>query len=585
MVRRIHPLDSLTIDQIAAGEVIDVPASCVKELVENSLDAGADDIVVEVSIGGRERIRVRDNGCGMGREDLIASIERYSTSKLHHIDDLQTLSSRGFRGEALASIVSISHVTITSAERRGDDLICPATTLVAEGGKLLSITETTAPPGTTVEVASLFFNVPARRKFLKSPAKDSQEIIKAMTCLALAAPVVAFRVITDGRSVIGVAAEPPDLLKNRIRTLFKEPFQDNAFDVAFSKDGFSLNGVVADPRHARSTRSGQYIIVNGRPVTSLPISYAVKAAFATTCEEGKHPVFALHLSLDPSSVDVNVHPQKREVRFSDEEWVRMLVQESVSEALFGKRGFFPACSMPLTSCSPSLPADPDEDPFSTWRFAPVEEPPSLELSLTGSSAPSTCLAVMGDVALIQPPCKADPPFPVSQGALLLLDLRQVLRAIIYREWLDRPETEAPELLLVPVTFDCSAQEAALIVEHIPQFEKMGIFLRAIGSHTFLIEGVFKRFVDIDLPAFCLDLVHEGFLEKESVKEQFCKRMATSYVAAMRGLRPPIAHELALSIVGRWAQSGFPAVSPDGKPCFSQVTPTTFKEWIAKGAKT
>jgi DNA mismatch repair protein MutL len=589
MSQRIHHLDSLTVDQIAAGEVIDVPASCVKELVENSLDAGATDIVAEVSLGGRELIRVTDNGCGMGREDVITSIERHSTSKLQCIDDLERITSRGFRGEALASIVAISHVAITSAEWNADAPVCVATTLVAEGGKISSVIETHAPHGTTIEVTSLFFNVPARRKFLKSPAKDTQEVIKTVTCLALAAPHVAFRLIVDGRQVIGVAEEQDQPLNARIRALLKDSFYNDAFEVHHSRDGFSLTGLIADPRHARSTRSGQYIIVNGRSVFSLPISYAVKAAFGTTCEEGKHPLFALHLSLDPSTLDVNVHPQKREVRFADEEWVRMLVQESVSEALFGKRGFSSSCgfSMP-SSASPSV-AEPSEDPFSAWRYAEVEEQPVLPLVLPYSSGPSSaplCLAVMGDIALIQPPRKSDPPLPIPHDALLLLDLRQAMRTVVFQDFENTSQQPRTELFLVPIAFDCSSQEASLIIHNIPHLEKMGFVLRLIGPQTFLIEGAAKPFLDLDMPKFLIDISYEGvFSSCDTVQELRNKRLATSYVATMKALHPPIEPEIALTILSSWSQHGFPALSPDGHPCFSQLTSSSLKEWIAKGVLT
>ncbi len=584
MAQRIHHLDSLTINQIAAGEVIDVPASCVKELVENSLDAGATDILIEISLGGRELIRVTDNGFGMGREDVSACIERYSTSKLQHIDDLETLASRGFRGEALASIASIAHITITSAERVGDDPICAATTIVAEAGKILSVTDTKATPGTTVEVASLFFNVPARRKFLKSPAKDSQEIIKTVTCLAIASPHVAFRLIVDGRQVISVIEDQSEPLNGRIRALLKEPFQQEAFDVHHARDTFSLMGLVAAPHHARTTRSGQYLIVNGRYVVSLPISYAIKAAFGTTCEEGKHPLFALHLSLDPSSIDVNVHPQKREVRFADEEWVRMLVQEAVSEALFGRRGFAPAVAMPLAFSSSSDWAEPQDDAFSKWRYAEVETAPSLALEMPESSA-AVCLAVIGDVALIQPPRMVDVRLPFSRDALLLLDLRQALRTVVFRELQKRQEPMSPELFLIPMTFDCSAQEAALVTQAIPKLEKMGVLVRTIGEHTFLIEGAPKPFLDLDLPKFCIDISHDNETSSHDImNELFYSRIATLYVAAMKGLRPPISSELALSIFTRWSQSECPEFSIDGKPCYVQLTPNVAKEWVAKGLK-
>ena len=308
MSQRIHRLSSLTIDTIAAGEVVDVPSSCVKELVENSIDAGATDILVEVVLGGRELIRVSDDGCGMGRDDVIASIERHTTSKLTDISDLERLTSRGFRGEALASIVAVSRVTVTSAEE-GAGPLCPATALSAEGGLVVSVSESVRARGTTVEAASLFFNVPARRKFLKSPAKDTADIIKTVTSLALTAPQISFRLIVDGRLLFSV--QGGGRLPDRAKALLKDPFLQDGIELSHTQEGISVEGLIVDPRSLRSNRSGQYLIVNGRSVTSWPISYAVRAAYGTACDERRHPLFVLNVTLDPASIDVNVHPQKK----------------------------------------------------------------------------------------------------------------------------------------------------------------------------------------------------------------------------------------------------------------------------------
>lgn len=586
MGRRIFPLDSLTIDKIAAGEVIDVPSSCVKELVENSLDAGATEILVEVALGGRELIRVTDNGCGMGREDVIASIDRHSTSKLRQIDDLERLSSRGFRGEALASIVAVSHVTLISAERNGEEPLCPATALEVEGGKVTNVLDTKARPGTSVQVSSLFFNVPARRKFLKSPSKDTADISKTVTCLALAAPNVAFRLFVDGLCAIDVKEEPTTPLLSRIRALFKAPFQNSAFEVHYSREGFLLTGVIADPCHARSTRSGQYLIVNGRCVHSLPISYAVKNAFGTTCEEGKHPLFALHLNLDPASIDVNVHPQKKEIRFSDEEWVRQRVQESVSEALFGKKGFAPTSCFSSIASTTSFGGDFSEDPFSEWRPEVCEEAPVLPLSLSNSSSAvgvPVCLGVVGDVALIKPPTPCDPAFPVPHDSLLLLDLKQAMRAVTFQQFQSPNEPLLTELFLVPVIVECSVPEAALISSNIPYFEKQGVLIRSLSAQSFLIEGAPKQFLDLDLSKFIIDVCQEEVLSTQDLAADLRnKRLATAYVASMKSMKSPIDSATASSVLTLWAKHNFPAFAPDGSHLYSQFTPSSLKEWIAKG---
>lgn len=574
MTQRIHLLDSLTIDKIAAGEVIDVPASCVKELVENSLDAGAREILVEIRLGGRELIRVSDDGCGMGREDVLSSIERHTTSKLCQIEDLDQLSSRGFRGEALASIVAISRVMITSAEQTDGSVLCPATTLVAAGGETQSVTQTTRTVGTTVEVASLFYNVPARRKFLKSPSKDTTDIIKTITFLALTAPSVAFRLLVDGHQLLYVEAEPERRLIGRIQSLLKEPFISNGIPVSYTKEGIAIEGIIVDPRHVKANRSGQYLVVNGRSVQSLPISYAVKAAFGTACDDRKHPVFALCLTLDPASIDANVHPQKREVRFADEEWVRVMIQEAVSEALFGKT-LFSASNRETIDLSPPAPAYCSE-PVAPWQPHLIAQP-----SLFEEGPPLTapmCKALIGDLALIQP--NRELPLPLSSDALLVLDLRQTLRAVMIREF-EQP-SELSETLLLPIPIECSLQEAQILLQNLKDFERLGFSIRPFGPTTFLIESLPQRFRESDVAEFVLKAIHEGlFTTSQGFSEARNRRLATLYVSTTRALRHPVMAETALAIFERWAQKGYPLFSPEGVPCCSTMCPSSLREWMAK----
>lgn len=572
MSHRIHPLDSLTIDKIAAGEVIDVPASCVKELVENSLDAGATDILIEIVLGGRELIRVSDNGCGMGRDDVLACIERHTTSKLSQISDLESLTSRGFRGEALASIVAISRVTITSAESDASkSLLCPATVLIAEGGRVLSVGEATRSPGTTMEVASLFFNVPARRKFLKSPAKDSADIVKTVTCLALTAPQVSFRLIVDGHLMFSVSGG--NGLADRARSLLKEPFSQDGIELEHAQEGISIEGLIVDPRSLRSNRSGQYLIVNGRVVTSLPVSYAVKAAYGTTCDDHHHPLFVLNVTLDPSSIDVNVHPQKREIRFADEEWVRVMVQEAVSRALFGE-GAIHSWHPPLNDG----PVQPMVTPTLSWEPLGAEEASLLDdlPEQPAAMRGPTCLAVIEDVALIQP----------QNDSLLALDLRQTLRTVVWRDLEVASVKSESQMLLVPIPIDCSSHEASLLSIALSDFESLGITIRPFGPTSFLVESMPAHFKDLDIAQFVLKAIHDGvFASHQKVQGDRRNRLASLYVATSKALRPPVSSEMALSIFTRWMRHGAPMVSFDGTPCCSHLTLETLREWIAEGRKT
>jgi DNA mismatch repair protein MutL len=578
MSHRIHRLDSLTIDKIAAGEVVDVPASCLKELIENSLDAGASDILVDIVLGGRELIRVSDDGYGMGGEDVRACIERHTTSKLSQISDLESLTSRGFRGEALASIVAISRVTITSAEAGEENRpLYPATTLVAEAGAILSVGEATRARGTTVEVASLFFNVPARRKFLKSPAKDTADIVKTVTCLALTAPGVSFRLIIDGHLMFAVPAE--ENLAERVRALLKEPFSQDGIELKHTQEGLCIEGLIVDPKSLRSNRSGQYLIVNGRVVSSLPVSYAVRAAYGTTCDERHHPLFVLNLMLDPSMIDVNVHPQKREIRFADEEWVRVVVTEAVSRALFGE-GAIHSWHPPINDGT----AQTEVTPPPSWDMPEVETVSLLD-GLPERSAvigSPRCLAVMEDVALIQP--HMDLPCGIRRGALLALDLRQTLRAVVWKE-LEAPSlTTSTQMLLVPIPVDCSSHEASLLMMSLPVFESLGLTMRPFGPTSFLVESMPAYFNDLDVAQFVLKAIHDGVVrENERVRETQRGRLVSLYVATSKALRPPVSSDMALNIFMRWVHHGAPTLSVEGARCCSHLTSGALREWIAKGA--
>lgn len=573
MASRIHHLDSLTIDKIAAGEVIEIPASCVKELIDNSLDAGATEILIEISLGGRERIRITDNGCGMSKEDVVASIERHSTSKIKGVEDLEHLMLRGFRGEALSSIVAISHLTIISAEatEAGNGAVLPATSLMAEGGQIRAVVETFGKPGTTVEVSSLFYNVPARRKFLKSPHKDTQEIIKIVTLLALSAPSVGFHLIADGKQLLHCHPVKDNNIVTRIRALFGDPFQESgSFEIHHDQEGFSLHGVIGSPSQARSTRSAQHLVVNGRPVHSLPISYAVKNGYGTAIEQTKHPVFALHLSVDASMIDINVHPQKREIRLADEEWIRVLVQEAISKALFGSFASLPQTGFTNVAPHCGYIENGFSDPIS------VDQPLLPLESIATYKEPIIPVVVIGDVALFKPPHHLLKPC-VSHDQLLLLDLKQAMKTIWFMELEQKDTPVVTDLLLVPITIECTVAEAAKISMHIPLLEKLGFVVRAMGPSVFTVEGLPAQLIDTDVRKLIFDIL-EG---EGRVEFQKSKRLASIYVSSMRCLQHPILPEIAQTIFAKWATHGYPKIAPDGSFCFSYCDGSLLKEWISK----
>lgn len=319
--RSIAALPNELISQIAAGEVIERPASVVKELVENSLDAGADDIEVRIDGGGLKRIVVTDNGCGIPKEELPLALMRHATSKIRNLLELEEVMTLGFRGEALASIDSVASVSIRSRtagaanawEIRGKD-ITPAAGAV----------------GTRIEVCDLFYKTPARRKFMKSDATETSHILTQVERLALAHPEASFRVIANGRDVLNLTAQTPEA---RIAALLPKEFRDNCRSVNAYREGIRLRGLVGLPVIGKSRTQDQYFFVNGRFVRDKLLSHAVRAAYQDVLHGQSQPLYCLFLEIDPTAVDVNVHPTKSEVRFAEGQHVHQVVTSSVKAAL------------------------------------------------------------------------------------------------------------------------------------------------------------------------------------------------------------------------------------------------------------
>jgi DNA mismatch repair protein MutL len=328
---RIRRLPESLINRIAAGEVVERPASAVKELVENSLDAGATRIEVTLRDGGRTLISVTDDGCGMGPEEMALAIERHATSKLAE-DDLSRISTLGFRGEALPSIGAVSRLTVTSRARDAP----AAWTIEIEAGRAREARPAAHPAGTRVEVRDLFFATPARLKFLKAPPTEVSHAIEAVNRLAMARPEVGFTLTQDGRPPITLprlAGDPPEARLRRLEAILGREFAANAVPVAAEREGIRLEGFAGLPTLHRRTSALQYMFVNGRPVRDRLLHGAVRGAYHDLIAHDRHPVLAVFLEIPPELVDVNVHPMKTEVRFREAGLVRGLIVGALKHAL------------------------------------------------------------------------------------------------------------------------------------------------------------------------------------------------------------------------------------------------------------
>ena len=354
-------------NKIAAGEVVERPASALKELVENAIDAGADRIDISITAGGRKLVSVRDNGCGMNRDNALLSLERQATSKIRDVDDIENIDTLGFRGEAIPSIASVSRFTIVTRRKEND----AATKLVVNAGTIAEVSECGAPPGTCVEVRDLFCNVPARRKFLRSYATEEGHIKSVFTVSALAHPELGFSLTVDGREVHRLA--PGSTIEERISSLFGRDFSDELIPVKDNSDdstqgtgGVRVYGYISRPS-SNPVRREQFIFVNGRPATAPTIAYALKDAYPTGRNESKPSIF-LFIEVPPTEVDVNVHPAKREVRFRRPADVKSAIIEALSNALRVRQ-----VAQPYQQEAPVSPP-PKEPTLSSQEAAPTPLP-------------------------------------------------------------------------------------------------------------------------------------------------------------------------------------------------------------------
>ena len=442
-MNRIRLLSEQVANQIAAGEVVERPASVVKELVENSLDAGAQKITVEIGAGGRSLIRVTDDGTGMSRDDALLCLERHATSKIQRAEDLASIATMGFRGEAVPSIASVSRFTLTTRER--ESASPEGTQILINGGTIAEVKAAGSAPGTSVEVRQLFYNLPARRKFLRTEETEAAHIQHYLTLAALAFPEAAFTFQKDGRNVWQLPAVKSgaavssriEALRERLRALLGDekllpvnfsaaldddgnspapdetdifetalPEKPSASEISNLKSQIRIWGLIGSPGVSRATRDGQFVFVNRRPVENRGVNYALIEGYHNSLMKGRYPVCCLFLEIDPAAVDVNIHPAKREVKFHREFEVRKFTAQAVKEALLAFRGESKVQSpkpkaveqaelQPATEISaPALPNFPEK--LKPSPAAPAQIPPAAQTPLKTGFSPGV-------------PAKTEPP--------------------------------------------------------------------------------------------------------------------------------------------------------------------------------
>jgi DNA mismatch repair protein MutL len=508
---RIQLLPEIVANQVAAGEVVERPASVVKELVENSIDAGAGSIEIMIRRGGISLMRVIDDGCGMERDDALLSLERHATSKIRTSNDLAAINTLGFRGEALPSIASVSRFRLTTREHSA----IAGTEIVVSGGKIETVREGGEAPGTQVEVRSLFYNLPARRKFLRSENTESRNVEHQLHLQATGHPEIAFAFVRDERVVFQLPAA--NALRERIRDLHGADLVERLLEIDAPNENtkIKIRGFIGQAGVSRKTREQQLTFVNGRAIESPVLNAALREGYHTALMKGQFPVTFLFLEIDPSTVDVNVHPAKREVRFRDPAGVREAVVETIRNTLEGGRQSWqkqfaaPAAAYAVPPENPQPPGISGFAPTSEVPLGPVlHQPqatvpilPMLPIEREDPGLAARLVQRESDYAAPAPPRTQH--FQIigvlnklyvlmeNDQGLVLVDQHAAHERILFEELRRRMEEQGvpSQRLLLPLTFDLAPRDAEWVDRNIPTLQKMGIGIEFFGANTFKIDSL------------------------------------------------------------------------------------------------
>ncbi len=543
----IRVLPENVVNKIAAGEVVERPASVLKELMENAIDAGATRIDIEIAAGGRKLVAISDNGSGMDRDNALLAIERHATSKIGDVDDIEHIDTLGFRGEALAAIASVSRFRLTSS-RKGDD-----------------------SAGTRIEVRDLFFNVPARRKFLRSQQTELTHIRTAFTYQALAHPEVGMSLSVDGRMLHRLAPGGEEAVTDRVRDLFGEDYLRQLRSVGHEAEGVRVQGYAGLPAFSRSDRTEQYVFVNGRATSAPLLGYAVRTGYHSLLPKDRHPVLILFVAVDPGSVDVNVHPTKKEVRFRRPSEVRDAVIAALQQALAieatvpvepMEAASTDQIAMPHVAVPDLQLAIDDLPPARVFRYPrmPIQTtdstPPSMEqpfgqggaeivTAVEGaeaneesgtidetSSAPWSWCRVLGQVGALYVVLEIE-------DGMVLMDPHAAHERVLYERFMRTFETEGitTQSLLVPETVNLRPGDANLVRRHTDVLKRMGIGIAEFGGDSFVVDALPAFLASTRPDQLLAEIVREleeggagrarGKLNEDSIIQASCKAAVKS----------------------------------------------------------
>ncbi|NQT29156.1 MAG: DNA mismatch repair endonuclease MutL [Candidatus Saganbacteria bacterium] len=568
-VSKIKILSEDLINKIAAGEVIERPASVVKELIENSIDAAATKITIEIQAAGRKLIRVSDNGHGMDKEEVLLSVERHSTSKISKLDDLFNIQSLGFRGEALPSIASVSRFEVLSRSKNND----AGTELKLEGGKDQSSAEAGCPQGTTVSIKDLFFNTPARKKFLKSPATEMGHIANIVAKYAMVNPQIAFELISDGKPLLSTPGSGN--LKDAVISIYGLELTRELIAVAYESPLIKIKGLISPPTISRIDKTYENFFVNKRYVRNFLLNRALEDSYRALIPNNRYPAAILFIEIDPQQVDVNVHPTKREVKFVKTNDVMGAIRQAVGEALQGVVGLKNSLSQTGVRGETAQNWQPEMEqilfePHHTLAPSRVEGPhvPQQEIEVS-SSQPLIPLYQLKNTYII---C-------TDGEELVLIDQHAAHERILYDQLSPKGNVTSRQALLLPETIEVNPKENSILSENLEYLSGIGFDLEEFGNNSYILRSVPAISAKAPAKQLLIDIISElqnlGKSVEMEVKQEKVKKLIACHSAIKAGDKLT-QQEMNQLIKDLYATIN-PATCPHGRPTIIRIQEEELKK--------
>jgi len=595
---KIRVLDNLTIQKIAAGEVIERPASIVKELVENSIDAGGDQIIVEISDAGRDFIRVTDNGEGMDEDDLRLAFARHTTSKLHSVEDLGRILTMGFRGEALSSICAVSKIEVLT---RRNDMDAGLMGYV-EDGVLKSISPTGSPMGTTMIIRKLFYNLPVRKRFMKSKTWEENAITETVTRLAVGNPGISIKYIKDNKVVFNTTGTGD--IKNTVFQLLGKDLASGLKNLSINTEDFSIQGYVSDNTLYRSNRHHQYLYVNGRYVVDYRLSRIIEKSYQTLIPSNRFPVFVLFVNIDPSDVDVNIHPTKQEIKFTNDSNIYQKLEAAIRNNIdvimrVPKANLEPKVKNNLEEY-PSIwdiekdgtldklennryNDDPDEKSIVFVDYSQEEDwspndltkekkesysSHGIEGSIDKTMVSFKSLRILGTAFRTYVFAEN-----VVNSTLYIIDQHAAHERIMYEKLLNefKNETVHVQQLLQPLVLDLGQKEYTIAMENLDHFESLGFLVEPFGDRSMILRGVPFVFGAPDSRSLFLDILDQLEESKPSSYETKLERIMKLACTSAIKAGDSVAEIEAKALLNQLEECGNPYTCPHGRPTIIEMT--------------